>query len=190
MFNSNYLRLPLLFGFLAGAVAFGYFYALYAADALPLGSRRNLSIVFMWVGMGLAVRKFVRIEGRPPEGRPVQFAEAFALCVLTLLVASAVEGLLVVGFIRYVDPELVPRFIQQIKQLALLDQARVKEQFGTNRDGQLVDFNEFLRQIEGIDLRSIFWANFSVVRLGLSLLYSALIAVFFRRMSQIFPASS
>lgn len=188
MFNTNFLRPPLLFGFLAGAVAFGYFYALYAADALPLGSRRNLSIVFIWAGMALAVRQFVRAEGRPAGGRPVQFTEAFALCVLTLVVASAVEGLLVVGFIRYVDPELVPRFIQQIKQLALLDQARVKEQFGTNRDGQLVDFNEFLRQIEGINLRSIFWANFSVVRLGLSLLYSALIAVFFRRMSQLFPA--
>lgn len=185
MFNANFLRLPLLFGFLAGAVAFGYFYALYAADALPLGSRRNLSIVFMWVGMALAVRKYVRVVRRS-----VQFGEAFLLCVLTLFVASAVEGLLVVGFIRYVDPDLVPQFIQQIKQLALLDQARVREQFGTNRDGQLVDFNEFLRQIEGINLRSIFWANFSVVRLGLSLLYSALIAVFFRRMSQMFPANS
>lgn len=185
MFNANYLRLPLLFGFLAGLVAFGYFYALYAADALPLGSRRNLSIVFMWMGMALAVRQFVRTSRQP-----MQFTEAFALCVLTLLVASVVEGMLVVGFIRYVDPGLVPRFIQQIKQLALLDQVRVREQFGTNREGQLVDFNEFLRQIEGINLRSIFWANFSVVRLGLSLLYSALIAVFFRRMSQLFPAKT
>jgi len=185
MFNAKFLRLPLLFGFLAGLVAFGYFYALYAADALPLGSRRNLSIVFMWAGMALAVRKYARAMRRP-----ILFTEAFALCVLTLLVASAVEGLLVVGFIRYVDPDLVPRFIQQIKQLALLDQARVKQQFGTNRDGQLVDFNEFLRQIESINLRSIFWVNFSLVRVGLSLLYSALIAVFFRRMSQIFPANA
>jgi hypothetical protein len=185
MVSPNFLRLPLLFGLLAGLVAFGYFYALYAAEALPLGSRRNLSIVFIWAGMALAVRQLVRVVRRP-----VRFGEAFLLCVLTLLVANVVEGLLVVGFIRYVDPELVPRFIQQIKQLALLDQARVKEQFGTNRDGQLVDFNEFLRQIEGINLRSIFWANFSVVRLGLGLLYSALIAVFFRRMSQFFPAKS
>lgn len=185
MLNPNYFRLPLLFGFLAGLVAFGYFYGLYAAEALPLGSRRNLSIVLLWGGMALAVRQFIR-----NVSRPVHFGEAFVLCVLTFLVANAVEGLLVVGFIRYVDPELVPRFIQQIKQLALLDQARVKEQFGSNRDGQLVDFNAFLRQIDGINLRSIFWANFSLVRLGLSLLYSALIAVFFRRISQLFPAKS
>jgi hypothetical protein len=179
MKNAPLIRFPLWFGLLAGGLCFGYFLVLYAAQAQPLGSRRNLGLVLIWLCMALAVRAWVR-----RAQRPITFLEAFGVCVATVLVASLVDGLLMVGFVRYADPAMLPRFIAEIKQQALSDRAALQRNFGKHDSGQLIDFDEFIRQVERIDLRSIFWANFSVARLVLSLLYSALIAVFFRRMSQ------
>ncbi len=179
MLKNPLVRLPLLFGLLAGALSFGYFLVLYAADAQPLGSRRNLNLMIIWLCMGLAVWQLVR-----RQGRPVTFPQAFVVCVATVLVANLIDSLLVVGFIHFADPGMVAGFIAQIKQQALADRLAMQRSFGRDAKSQLIDFDSFLRQINQIGLRSIFWANFSVARLVLSLLYSALIAVFFRRMSQ------
>ena len=179
MFKRPLLRFVSLFGLLAGLLCFGYFILLYAADAMPLGTRRNIGLIFIWICMALGVWRYGKAIRRP-----IQFLEAFLICIVTVLVASALDGLLVVGFIRYVDPDLLPRFITQIKQQALTDQAMIQQQFGTNKKGQLIDYAELVRQMDQIDLRSIFMANFSLLRLLFSLLYSALIAVFFRRLSQ------
>ncbi len=170
---------------LAGLLCFGYFLVLYYADAGPLSPRRNLSLVFIWICMALAVRQFSRSARRPTDRRPIHFLEGFGICVVVVLLACLLDGLLVVGFIQKFDPDLIPRTIAEFKRQVLLDQGRVSEQFGNNRDGLPVDFNDVLRRIGEINLRSIFWSNFTFVRLVLSSMYSALVAVFFRRMSLI-----
>ncbi|MBC7891079.1 MAG: DUF4199 family protein [Sphingobacteriaceae bacterium] len=180
MGKLQFLRPALLFGILAGLLCFGYFLALYYAGAGPLSPRRNLSLVFIWICMALAVRQFSR-----SVRRPIHFLEGFGICVVVVLLACLLDGLLVVGFIQKIDPELIGRTIAEFKRQVLLDQGRVSEQFGNNRDGLPVDFNDVLRRIGEINLRSIFWSNFTFVRLVLSFMYSALVAVFFRRMSMI-----
>ncbi|MCY7349810.1 MAG: DUF4199 domain-containing protein [Cytophagaceae bacterium] len=179
MFKRPFLRYALLSGLLAGLICFGYFLLLYTTDALPLGTRRNIGLIFIWICMALGVWQFGRAVRRP-----IQFLEAFLICVITVGLASALDSFLVVGFIKYVDPGMLPTFIAHIKQQALTDRATIDEQFGSNEKGKLIDYAELIRQIDRINLRSIFMANFSILRIVFSLLYSALIAVFFRRLSQ------
>ena len=175
---SSFLSLALLLGTLGGLAAFGYVWALYQANALPLGTRRHLGMVLMWVAMGVALWLYTR-----RLGRPLHFLEGLGLCLLTLLVASLVEGGLVHWLVTRHDPALVPAFVTELKRLAALDHTRMKEQFGNNPNAAIMDYEAFLKQIDRISPESIFWFNFQPIRWIFHFLYAALLAVWFRRRS-------
>lgn len=177
---GSLLGLALLFGTLGGLMAFGYVWALYRADALPLGTRRHLGMVLMWAGMGLALWLYTR-----RLGRPLHFLEGMGLCMLTLLVASLVEGGLVHWLVTRHDPALIPKLIAELRRLAALDHARMKQQFGNNPNAAMMDYDTFIRQIDLISPKSLFWANFQPIRWIFHFLYAALLAVWFRRRSLI-----
>ncbi|WP_420151977.1 DUF4199 family protein [Siphonobacter sp.] len=178
MINKYFLRLALGLGLLAGLACFAYFYVLKLTDAMPLGTRRNLGMILMWVAMAFGAHRYWK-----NVRRPMNFLEIFGFCVLVVLTASFVDGLLVAGYVRYVEPSLVPEFITDLKRLALQDQSMVKEQFGNQKDAGPVDFKLFLEQIEQISPESIFWSNFGMLRMIFHFLYAALVAIWIRKMS-------
>ncbi len=177
--NSNvFLRLSVIFGVLAGLACFIFFYILKVSDAMPLGTRRNIGMVFMWIAMAAGAYRYWKTVKRT-----VNFLEIFGFCIVVVLIASAVDGGLVAYYTSSVDPSLIPEFIVELKKLALQDQASMQEQFGGDKDGGPIDFQTFLQQIEQISPSSIFWSNFGVLRLIFHFLYAALVGIYLRKTS-------
>lgn len=167
-----------LFGLLAGLLCLGYFYVLYSNDAMPLGTRRNLGMVIIWLMMALALARYIT-----SLNRTLHFLEGLGLCVGIILIASIIEGGGVVVFLIYYDTALMPNFIVELKRLALLDRATVLREFGSQKNGGMIDYDTFLQQIDQISLSSIFWVNFGLFRWLFHLLYASLAVVWFRRKS-------
>lgn len=145
---------------------------------MPLGTRRNIGMVFMWIAMAAGSYRYWKTVNRT-----VNFLEIFGFCLVVVLLASAVDGGLVAYYTSSVDPSLIPEFIVELKKLALQDQASMQEQFGGDKDGGPIDFQTFLQQIEQISPSSIFWSNFGVLRMMFHFLYAALVAIYFRKTS-------
>ncbi len=145
---------------------------------MPLGTRRNIGMVFMWIAMAAGSYRYWKTVNRT-----VNFLEIFGFCLVVVLLASAVDGGLVAYYTSSVNPSLIPEFIVELKKLALQDQASMQEQFGGDKDGGPIDFQTFLQQIEQISPSSIFWSNFGVLRMMFHFLYAALVAIYFRKTS-------
>lgn len=178
MIAKVFVRFALPAGILAGLACFAFFYMLKINDAMPLGTRRNLGMVFVWIAMAAAAYRYWKASGRS-----VHFLEAFLLCLAVMLVASVVDGLLVSAYVKYAEPGLIPEYIAQLKVLALRDQAAIQKEFGNKESSGLIDFETFLKQIDQISPESIFWSTFGIFRMIFHVLYAALIGVWVRKMS-------
>ncbi|MFT4032755.1 MAG: DUF4199 family protein [Siphonobacter sp.] len=178
MINKTFIFSAIFFGVAAGLACFSFFYILKVNDAMPLGTRRNIGMVFMWIGMALAVYRYWK-----SQRQPLNFLVVLMLCLITMGIASVVDGLMVVSYVKYIEPSMLSDFIVQLKRLALQDQTAMKREFGNQENGGMINYDEFLKQIDQISLDSIFWNNFSLLRMVFHLLYSALISIGFRRLS-------
>ncbi|PKK37922.1 hypothetical protein BWI96_02175 [Siphonobacter sp. SORGH_AS_0500] len=178
MKSKAFLQLSVISGLVAGLVCFLFFYILKISDAMPLGTRRNIGMIFMWIAMTVGASRYWKTVHQT-----VNFLEIFGFCIIVVLIASAVDGGLVAYYTSSVEPSLIPEFIVELKKLALQDQASIQEQFGDDKASGPIDFQVFLQQIEQISPSSIFWSNFGVLRMLFHFLYAALVGVYLRKTS-------
>jgi hypothetical protein len=177
MRSALFFRTALVGGLLAGLVCFGYFLVLYGVVPSPLSGKKEPGVVLIWIGMVLAVRYYAR--HRPG---PLHFWEPMGLSLLTALVGGLVHGGLLAGFLSYVDATPLERLVAEARQLVQASAAFSRENFA--RDSQtLLDYQSLLRSLEEIRPLTLFQDDV-VKKLLLSLFPAALIAVYFRRMSQ------
>lgn len=178
MRTAAFFRIAIGAGVLAGLACFAYFLILYRTVPSPLSGKKEPGVVLVWVGMVLAVRYYRRQGNRGP----LHFWEAMGLSLLTALVAGLTDGVLLAGFLEYVDAAPIRSMVAEARQMILTGQEFNEKNF-KNDPQTLLDYEGLLKSLSSIGPWTIFQDDVWK-KVLLSLFPAALIAVYFRRMSQ------
>lgn len=170
MLNKPLIRVPVFFGLLAGLVVFCYFLLLYGLGYLPLGSKKEISVGFNVILMGVAVWYYRRTSG---EGY-VHLWEGLSICYLSNFVAALISGSLIWLFLTYIDPTVLVKYIEENLKIAALTKAEVIKQMDEPTYQQLV------RSLKTTTPAAVFGDEI-IKKLFLGAIPALLISLYFRR---------
>ncbi|MFC5412001.1 DUF4199 domain-containing protein [Larkinella bovis] len=125
-FNHPLLKLPVFFGLLAGLLCFLYFLALYAIGVVPLGNIRVPDFGFQIIMMVTAVWYYRKYIGHGF----LHLWEALTICYIVNTVGALLTAWLIYLFVKYIDPEVFTRYLDDLRQLLISTKGRLIETLG------------------------------------------------------------
>ncbi|GAB3340944.1 hypothetical protein GCM10027299_54780 [Larkinella ripae] len=137
-FNHPLLKLPVLFGLVAGVLCFLYFLVLYWLGIVPLGNIRVLDFGFQIIMMVAAVWYYRKHIGKGF----LHLWEALTICYVVNTVGALLTAWLIYLFVNYVDPEVFTRYLADMRHLLISTKGRLVERLGAA---------EYLTALKNID---------------------------------------
>lgn len=137
-FNHPLLKLPVLFGLVAGVLCFLYFLVLYWLGIMPLGNVRVLDFGFQIIMMVAAVWYYRKNIGHGF----LHLWEALTICYVVNTVGALLTAWLIYLFVQYVDPEVFTRYLAEMRELILSTKGRLVESLGQA---------EYLKVLKNVD---------------------------------------
>ncbi len=125
-FNKPLLKIPLIFGTGAGAMAFLFFIGLYFIGVMPLGNKRALDFGIYLIMMVAACWYYRKKIGNGF----MHFWEGLTVCYVVNTVGAFVSGWLVYLFIAFVDPSVFTDYLTQMKQLLVQGKPELVKNIG------------------------------------------------------------
>lgn len=137
-FNHPLLKLPVLFGLLAGGLCFIYFLVLYSLNIMPLGNKKVLDFGFQIIMMVAAVWYYRKNIGHGF----LHLWEALTICYVVNTVGALLTAWLIFLFLKYIDPSVFTQYLDEMRQLLISTKGRLIESLGQA---------EYLKVLKGID---------------------------------------
>lgn len=127
-FNHPLLKLPLLFGLVAGLASFLLFLALHGLGitALYVFEKYPFDFGINLILMVAAVWYYRRAAGKGL----LHMWEGLTICYVVNTVAALVAGWLIYAFVTWVDPSEFTRYIGELQRFQLADKANYIKTFG------------------------------------------------------------
>ncbi|MGA0559050.1 DUF4199 domain-containing protein [Larkinella sp. VNQ87] len=137
-FRHPLLKLPILFGLVAGVLCFVYFLVLYATGVVPLGNVRVPDFGFQIIMMVTAVWYYRKYIGKGF----LHLWEALTICYVVNTVGALLTAWLIYFFVKYIDPTVFTRYLEDMRQLLISTKGRLVDTVGQA---------EYLKALKNID---------------------------------------
>jgi hypothetical protein len=170
MLNKPIVRVSVTFGLLTGVIVFAYCMVLYALGLPALGGKKEVSVGFNLIMMGVAVWYFRRTYG---QGY-LHLWQALSVCYLTNLIGAATSASLLWLLVSYIDPQVLSSYIVESLKIAEFSKKDVIEQMGT------AAYQAIVTGLKATTPSTIF-ADELVKKLLLGAIPALLISLFFRK---------
>jgi Protein of unknown function (DUF4199) len=171
MLDKPAYKYPLFYGFIASICCFLFLVILHKVFNInPLGGKKEVSIIFLIVGMALAVSAV-----RKANGGGLDFGSAFRICIFTTIISCFFSLLFLFIFLNYISPNVLPDYINT----TTIELAKNKIQIIANGISE-TDFNDAYSNIKGTSVKTILIDDF-IKKIFLSIVPSLMISLYFRR---------
>jgi hypothetical protein len=171
MLNKPEIKYPLIYGILASIFCFIFLVVLYKIFNInPLGGKKETSIIFLIIGMVLAVRS-VRIA----NGGGIEFGTGFRVCVFTTIITCILSLGFLLIFLQYIAPNSLTEYIN----VTSIELAKNKTQILANGISE-IDYNEAFNNIKITNNKAILIDDF-IKKIFLSIVPTIMISLYFRR---------
>ncbi|MFD1140613.1 DUF4199 domain-containing protein [Larkinella insperata] len=137
-FNHPLLKLPILFGLVAGVLCFIYFLVLYWLGITPLGNVRVPDFGFQIIMMVSAVWYYRKHIGKGF----LHLWEALTICYVVNTVGALLTAWLIYLFINYVDYKVFTQYLADMRQLIVSTKGHLVESLGQA---------EYLKMLKNVD---------------------------------------
>lgn len=123
-FNLPLLKIPLLFGLIAGLLGFGYFLALYFLEITPLGNNRVLDFGFFVILNAVCCWYY-----RKEFGKGVMHLwEGITIGYVINTFGALVLGWLIYIFVEFIDPSVLTAYISDMQALLTSTKENITEE--------------------------------------------------------------
>lgn len=167
---KSLINTSLAFGLLTGGIVFAFFLVLYFVGLPPLGGKKEVSVGFNLIMMGVAVWYYRKFEG---QGY-LHLWQALSICYLTNLVGALVSASLITLFVKFIDPQVLTNYILDSLKIIDLSKKDILEEMG---EGTL---RELITNIKKTQASTIF-ADEVIKKLLIGAIPALLISLYFRR---------
>ncbi|MGV3560555.1 DUF4199 domain-containing protein [Larkinella arboricola] len=169
-FNHPLLKLPVLFGLVAGVLCFIYFLVLYYLGIAPLGNVRVPDFGFQIIMMVAAVWYYRKHIGKGF----LHLWEALTICYVVNTVGALLTAWLIYLFINFVDYDIFTRYLADMRQLITSTKGHLVESLGQ------AEYLQMLKNVDNITPETLVGDEISK-KTVLAVLPVLIISLLFRR---------